>query len=104
MRSNEVVVTSQKLNMIAELVHTCCVRYRSPAQIRGALTNREIQALDERGIQSFGIFRLQQRVCQATRGTDLDAPLDPDDTVVPPSLDHLTVDARGPMRRTITLK
>ena len=33
---------------------------------------------------------------QPTRRADLHTPLDPDDTIVPPSLQHLAIDARWP--------
>ena len=46
-------------------------------------------------VQVLGILRLQQCFLQATRRADLGAPFDSDDTIVPPSLDHLTVNASG---------
>ena len=39
--------------------------------------------------------RLPQRCLQPSRCTDLHAALDPDDTIVPPSLEHLAIDALG---------
>ena len=69
---------------------------RAPAQIRRALANREVEALHERGVQGLGILRRQQRGLQPTRRADFQASLDPDDTIVPPSLEHLTIDTRRP--------
>ena len=86
MRSYEVVMTTQELNVPAELVFASGVARRATVQVRRALTNGKVQALDERRVQVLGILRLQQRVLQPRRGTDLHAPLDADDTIVPPRL------------------
>ena len=51
-------------------------------------------------VQVLGILRLQQCFLQATRRADLGAPFDSDDTMVPPSLDHLTVNASGTHKAT----
>ena len=67
----------------------------TPAQVRRPVTNREVETLDERGVQGRGILRLPQRCLQPSRCTDLHAALDPDDTIVPQSLEHLTIDALG---------
>ena len=69
---------------------------RAPAQVRRRLPNREVEALDERGVQGLGILRRQQRGFQSIRRADLHAALDPDNTIVPPCLEHLTIDARRP--------
>ena len=81
--------------MPAELVFASGGARRATAQVRRALTNGEVEALDERRVQVLGILRRQQRVLQPPRGTDLHAPLDADDPIVPTSLDLLTVDASG---------
>ena len=39
-------------------------------------------------------LRRQQRGVQPARRADLHAPLDPNDTIVPPRLEHLPIDAR----------
>ena len=44
----------------------------------------------------LGILRLPQRSLQPTRRADLPAPFDSDDAIVPPSLEHVTRDARRP--------
>ena len=81
--------------MAAELLGATGVAGRPPAQVRRALANCEVQPFNKRRVQGLGILRLQQRVLQAAHRTDLHAPLDPDDAIVPPSLEHLTLNARG---------
>ena len=80
--------------MPAELVGATSVAGRAPAQVRRPLTNREVEALDERRVQGLGILRRQQRGGQPARRADLYAPLDPNDTIVPPRLEHVPIDAR----------
>ena len=93
-RPNEIVVAPQELDVPAELVCATSVAGRAPAQVRRPLTNREVEALDERRVQGLGILRRQQRGVQPARRADLHAPLDPNDTIVPPRLEHLPIDAR----------
>ena len=83
-----------ELDVAAELVCVTGVAGRAPAQVRRRLPNREVEALDERGVQGLGILRRPQRGFQSIRRADLHAPLDPNDTIVPPCLEHLTIDAR----------
>ena len=93
-RSDEIVVATHELDVAAELVFATGVAGRAPTQGRRRLPNREVEALDERGVQGLGILRPQQRGLQPIRRADLHAALDPDDTIIPPSLEHLTIDAR----------
>ena len=95
MRSHEVVVAAHELDVPTELVLTSGVARRAAAQVRRALPNGEVEALDKRRVQGLGILRPQQRVLQPTRGPDLHAPVDSNDTVVSTRLEHLTVDAGG---------
>ena len=55
-RSDEIVITAQELNVTTELVFASGMARRPPAQVRRALTNREVEALDERCVQSLGIL------------------------------------------------
>ena len=57
--------------MPAELVCATSVAWRAPAQVRRPLTNREVEALDERRVQGLGILRRQQRGVQPARRADL---------------------------------
>ena len=82
--------------MPVELVGATGVAGRATAQGRRALANREGETLDERGVQGLGILRLPQRSLQPTRRADPSASFDSDDAIVPPSLEHVTRDARRP--------
>ena len=73
-RSEEVVVTAEELNVLAKLVFTSRVRCRPTVQVSRALTNRQVEALDERRVQRLGILRLQQGFVQAASRADLQAP------------------------------
>ncbi len=95
-RPDEIVIAAQEVDVPAELVGATGVAGRATAQVRRALANREVEALDERGVQGLGILRLPQRSLQPTRRADPPAPFDPDDTIVPASLEHLTIDTRRP--------
>ena len=77
--------------MPAELIFASRVTRRATTQVRGALTNGEVEALDERRVQVLGILRLHQRVLQLRSAPDLHPPLDSDDTIVPtcPATRHL---------------
>ena len=95
-RPDKIVIAAQEFDVSAELVGATGVAGRATAQVRRALPYREVETLDERGVQGLGVLRLPQCVLQPIRRADLQAPLDPDDPIVPPSLEHLTIDARGP--------
>ncbi len=88
-------MTAEELNMFAKPVVASRVGYRPTAQVSRALTNRQVEALDERRVPRLGILGLQQGFVQAAGRADLQAPFDSNHAVVAPSLDHVTVDARG---------
>ena len=67
--------------MPVELVGATGVAGRATAQVRRALANREVETLDERGVQGLGILRLPQRSLQPTRRADPPAPFDSDDAM-----------------------
>ena len=82
--------------MPVELVGATGVAGRATAHVRRALANREVATLDERGVQGLGLLRLPPRSLQPTRRADPPAPFDSADAIVPPSLEHWTIDARRP--------
>ena len=95
-RPDDIVRAAQEVDVPVELVGATGVAGRATAHVRRALANREAETLDERGVQGLGILRLPQRSLQPTRRTDPPAPFDSDDAIVPPSLEHVTIDARRP--------
>ena len=56
MSADEVVMTTQELNVRTELVFASGVTRRPSVQIRRSLTNGEVETLDERRVQSLGIL------------------------------------------------
>ena len=95
-RPDDMVRAAQEVDVPAELVGATGVAGRATAQVRRALANREGETLNERGVQGLGILRLPQRSLQRTRRADPPAPFDSADAIVPPSLEHVTRDARRP--------
>ncbi len=55
-RPDEIVEATQELDVPVELVCATGVAGRAPAQVRRPLPNREVEALDERGVQRLGIL------------------------------------------------
>ena len=97
-RPDDIVRAAQEVDVPVELVGATGVAGRATAQVRRALANRAGETLDERGVlmEGLGILRLPQRSLQPTRRADPPAPFDSDDAIVPPSLEHVTRDARRP--------
>ena len=95
-RPDDIERAAQEVDVPVELVGATGVAGRATAHVRRALANREVETLDERGVQGLGILRLPQRSLQPTRRADPPAPFDSDDAIVPPSLEHVTRDARRP--------
>ena len=90
------VRAAQAVDVPVELVGAPGVAGRATAHVRRAWANREGETLDERGVQGLGILRLPPRRLQPTRRADPPAPCDSADAIVPPSLEHVTRDARRP--------
>ena len=95
-RPDDIVRAAQEVDVPVELVGATGVAGRATAHVRRAWANREGETLDERGVQGLGILRLPPRSLQPTRRADPPAPFDSDDAIVPPSLEHMTRDARRP--------
>ena len=95
-RPDDIVIAAQEVDGPVALVGATGVAGRATAHVRRALANRAVETLDERGVQGLGILRLPQRSLQPTRRADPPAPFDSDDAIVPPSLEHVTLDARRP--------
>ena len=55
MRADEVVLAAQKLNVFAKLVFASRVGCRPTAQVSRALTNRQVEALDEGRVCAFKV-------------------------------------------------
>ena len=102
-RPDDIVRAAQEVDVPVELVAPRAWQGERRRKGRRALANRAGETLDERGVQGLGILRLPQRSLQPTRRTDPPAPFDSADAIVPPSLEHVTRDARRPPeRRSLT--
>ena len=100
-RPDEMVIAAQEVDGPVELVGATGGAGRATAHVRRAWANREVETLDERGVQGLGILRLPPRSLQPTRRADPPAPFDSDAAIVPPRLEHVTLAARGKSRRCI---
>ena len=70
-RPDDIVRAAHEVDVPVELVGATGVAGRAPAQVRRALANREVETLDERGVQGLGILRLPPRSLQPTRRAPL---------------------------------
>ena len=57
-------MAAQEVDVPVALVGATGVAGRATAHVRRALANREVETLDERGVQGLGILRLPQRSLQ----------------------------------------
>src|SRR5262245_16366896 len=67
--------------------------YRSPAKIRRALPDRQIQPFDERSVQRRGIIRLLQPFLEARLCSNHRPPFHLDHLIVSTRFDDLTINA-----------
>jgi hypothetical protein len=95
-RPHEVVVAAKQLQVIFETLLPTQVADRPPKRIGRALSDREIQPLDERSVQFRGVLRVAQRLFESPRVADQRSSLDLDDAIVPTGLDDLAVQTRWP--------
>ena len=72
------------------------VTYRSPAKIRGALPDRQIQPFDKRRVQRRRILGPLQSFLESPFCPNHGPPFHLDDPIVPTGLDHLPVDTGRP--------
>ena len=100
MRPDEVVVAAKQLQVIFETLLPSRVVDRPPKKIGRALSDREVQPLDERSVQFRGVLGVAQRLFESPRVADQRSSLDLDDAIVPTGLDHLAVQTRWPQNAT----
>ena len=93
MRPDEIVMEAEKLDMIGKSVLPTSMRQRATGEIRGALPDRQVKSLDEGRVEGRGVLRLGKRLRESPRYAENLTSFDSDDPIVPPSLQHLTVNA-----------
>src|SRR5262245_55650722 len=69
---------------------------RPPKKIGRAQSDREIQPLDERGVQFRGVLGVAQRLFESPRVADHGSSLDLDDAIVFTGFDHLAIQTCWP--------
>ena len=89
-------MTTQQLEMRFELFLRSSVGKRSSRQVRQALPDGQIQALDERRIQCRGVLGVFERFFESPRRSVNGSSLDFHDAIVPARLEDLTIESRLP--------
>ena len=102
MRPNEIVIATQELEVLFELLLRASVGKRSPQEVRRALSNGQIQTLDERGVQTRGVLRVIECFFESPRGSMNGSSFDPHDAIVPSRLEDLRVESRWSETRRTT--
>ena len=94
-RADEVVVASQELEMVVELVLGASMRERSPSQIGRALSDGQIQPFDERRVQGRRVLGVGERLGEPPRRAQAGSAFNFDDAIVSSRLQHLAIQNRG---------
>jgi len=89
-------MAAHELEVVFELLLRASVGKRSSRQVRQALPDRQIQALDERRVQCRRVFRVSERLVEAPRGYVNGTSFDLDDTIVSARLQDLSIERRLP--------
>lgn len=96
MRPDKIVVAAKQLQVGFQSLFPVGMTYRPAQQIRGALSDREIQPFDERCVQFRGVFRLLQPLFKSPSRPNHRPSLHFHDAIIPTRLDDLTIDTGGP--------
>ena len=103
MRTSEIVVPLDQGEMIVKPLFVSRMAEGSSTQVRGRVTDEEVEPLNERRVQSFRVFRLKESVLESPVSTDAFFPLDTDHSILPASLrcfPHLLLLTSAPGRRS----
>ena len=82
-RSDEVVIATEQLQMLIEPLRRASVGKRSSRKVCRALPDGQIQPLDERRVQCRRVLGVVERVFESPRGSVQRSPFDLDDAIVP---------------------
>ena len=80
--------------MLFELVVQARMGQRSPSQISRALSDRQIQPLDERSVQRRRVLGVVERLLETPRGAHQCSSFDLHDAIISSRLEHLAVESR----------
>ena len=99
-RSDEVVIATEQLQVLIELLRRASVGKRSSRKVCRALPDGQIQPLDERRVQCRGVLGVIERVIKSPRGSVQRSAFDLDDAIVPARFEDLAVETRWPEEAT----
>ncbi len=91
-------MTTLEFKLVPKVILRSRVTRRATAKVRRSLPHRQIQPLDERGVQLVGVFGVVERIPKSPLVAYHQLRLDARDPVLPPGLDDLTVDVVDPER------
>ena len=94
MRSDEVVITAQQLQVVLECLLRACVAWRPPTQLRRPLTNCEGEPLDKRRVQCRRVLGVIEGFIESPRSSNQRSSFDLHDTIIPARLENLAVQSR----------
>ena len=94
MRSDEVVITAQQLQVVLECLLRACVAWRPPTQVRRPLTNCEVEPLDKRRVQRRRVLGVIEGFIESPRSSNQRSSFDLHDTIIPARLENLAVQSR----------
>ena len=92
MRSDEVVITAQQLQVVLECLLRAGVAWRPPTQVRRPLTNCEVEPLDKRRIQCRRVLGVIEGFIESPRGSNQRSSFDLHDTIIPARLENLAIE------------
>jgi hypothetical protein len=93
-------VAAKQFQVIFQTLLPTRVADRPPKKISRALSDREIQPLDERSVQFRGVLGVTQRLLKSPRVTDHGSSLDLDNAIVRTRLDDLAIETGWPKDAT----
>ena len=88
-------MAAQQIQMIFQTLLPSRLTNRPPKQIRRALSDREIEAFDKRGVQVRGVLGVPQRLFPSPGTSEPDSSLHLHHAIVATCLDHLAVETSG---------
>ena len=96
MRSHEVVIAAQQLEVCFQSLPPSRITERPASKVRRALADRQIQPFDERRVQLRRVLAVTLRLFPSPGRTDPDSSLHSSHAIIPPRPDHLAVETGRP--------
>jgi len=93
-------MAAHQFEVIFEILFRASVGKRSSRQVRQALSNGQIQLLDEGGVQCRGVLGIVQHFFEPPQRSHEPTSFDLHDAIVSSGLEHLAVESRWPKDAT----